>query len=236
MESREEIFSPQEKIDAFDRIAKHFYDMNFGSASKADIELLMFDIYMQKLIGGNTDADGVMDYVACSDYKISKKLGITQQRVRNLKIKKQLVYPNEFEWKKSLASLTNNARMENSMIVINIPDPNLYYEIQNFIEEKGGYIDVQLNSKLLKIRPEYFLMLCLECEEKENQNKIIKSINNRLMAGEKTNKEITADKWETVKKVGTTGMDIVSLICDVKSAFSPTNHLFTALFEFLSRA
>ena len=79
----------QKKADAFDRIAKLFYFRNFGTANKSDIELLMFDFLLNVLIENNTDNDNVLDYNECSDYYIAKLLGITQEKVRNLKVKKQ---------------------------------------------------------------------------------------------------------------------------------------------------
>ena len=91
----------------------------------------MFKFYMEKLIDDNKDEKNVLHYNNCSDYIISKELGITQQTVRNLKIKKQLVYPTQFDWKESLAKLTEHARYEEATrtIIINIPDPNLFYDI-----------------------------------------------------------------------------------------------------------
>ena len=80
-------FEPDEKIQLFDEIADCFYKANFGQISKADMELMMFRFYIEKMISSNMTEDGTIDYKKCSDYKISKDLGITQQRVRNLKFK-----------------------------------------------------------------------------------------------------------------------------------------------------
>ena len=134
-------FTPDEKITLIDEVASHFYESNFGQMSKSDIELLMFRFYIEKLIRMNQNADGTIDYRKCSDYRISQELGITQQRVRNLKIKNQLKNPIEYDWKVALAKLTNNARYDKGTgkITMNIPDPNLYLEIQNFIEEQTDH-------------------------------------------------------------------------------------------------
>ena len=74
-------FSTKEKTDAFDQIAACFYEQNFSTLSKADFELLMFHFLLQHLKEINNPID---------DYSVSKILGITQQRVRNLKIKQQI--------------------------------------------------------------------------------------------------------------------------------------------------
>lgn len=56
--------------------------------------------------------------------------------------------------------------------MISIPDPNLFYEIQNFLEEQGAYIDKQLNSKLLVIREEYFADLLLPLSQTAIENRL----------------------------------------------------------------
>ena len=139
-------FDDDEKIKMFDEISNHFYNKNFGQFSKSEIELMMFNFYIQKMIKDSLKEDGTVDYSKCSEYRISKDLGITQQKVRNLKVKNQLVNPVEFDWKKEIAALMPNARYENKKVYINIPDPNLFYEIQNFLENEGSYIEKQLNS------------------------------------------------------------------------------------------
>ena len=71
--SYEELFAEFDKTDAFDRIAELFYNKNFSSASKSEIELLMFDFYMKALIKKYKDDEtGIIDYNTCSDYRIAK--------------------------------------------------------------------------------------------------------------------------------------------------------------------
>lgn len=170
------VFSDNEKISCFDRIASQFYSRNFGQMSKSDIELMMFDIFMKKMIEDNRDTNGTIDYSKCSDYRISQELGITQQKVKNLKVKSQLVYPVDYDWKLALAKLIKNARFDKQTqkVTLNIPDPNLYLEIRNFIEEQGAYVEVQLNSKILQLRAEDFVDLALALEPESNRQEIIK--------------------------------------------------------------
>lgn len=171
-------FDDEEKIVLFDEIASHFYDANFGQMSKADMELLMFRFYLEKMISTYQNQDGTIDYNKCSDYKISKELGITQQKVRNLKVKKELIYPTKYDWKAALALLTENARYDKATnkVTLNIPDPNLYIEIQNFIEEQGSYVEKQLNSKILQIRAEYYIALVISLEQGDNRKTIINEL------------------------------------------------------------
>ena len=177
----------EEKAEMFDKLAMHFYRQNFGTFSKGDTELLMFNFLLENEIRSHSDG-AVLNYNAVSDYKLSKILGITQQKVRNLKIKKQLIYPIEFDWKHSLAGLIENARYdkETKKIILSIPDPNLLIEIQNFIEERGGYFTIQSNNKLLQLRIEYFLELTVLVDDSEKaKKKIIKRIKNEIQRSEK---------------------------------------------------
>lgn len=176
-------FSNEKKIAGFDRIAKLFFNQNFGSASKAEIELLLFDIFMNNMIDLNKDPrTGVLDYNACSDYQIGKMLGIPQERIRTLKIKKQARYPVKFNWKDSLISIKDNVyyNKQNQRIVIPTRDPNLYNEIRNFIEECGGYIEIQRGNNVIQIRPVYYFMLFYENLDKKEQEKCRKALEKEL--------------------------------------------------------
>lgn len=222
-------FSDEEKAERFDRIASLFYNANFGQASKADIELLMFDIYIKKIISDNENDDGTIDYRKCSDYKISKDLGITQQRVRNLKVKNQLVHPIEFDWKAALATLTCNARYDSNTkkITINIPDPNLFYEIQNFIEEQGAYVEMQLNSKILQIRVEYYIELILAIEPENTRKEVIKLIKSQLKG--KNKNELKFDEKDIGRTLINLGIDALSIAESLSDMNSPGAIIWKAL-------
>ena len=129
----QDLFDEKSKIEAFDKIAKNYYCCNFGSMQKSDLDVLMFSILIDRILEKTEE-----DFNTYSDYTLSKKLGITQQRISNLKIKKELKYPYEkFDWRKSFARLVKNARFEDEKIKIYIPDPNLFLEIKNSIESNG---------------------------------------------------------------------------------------------------
>lgn len=176
-----ELFSkPEEKAKAFDLLAENFYAGNFGTMSKADIETLMFHVYIERILEKDEH-----EFQAYSDFRLSKELGITQRRVSSLKEKKQLKYPREFDWKESFAQVSENARYENGKIKIQIPDINLYYEVKNAVEESGGYVDVTLTRNLLKISPEYFLDLLVAVLEENDRDKIRRDLWERLCAKSK---------------------------------------------------
>lgn len=216
-------FSEDEKRELFDKIAAHFYESNFGTMSKSDFELMMFDFYIKKMMADSMDEDGTINFSNCSDYKISKDLGITQQRVRNLKIKNELVNPmKDFEWKQAFAKLISNARFENHKAIINIPDPNLFIEIQNYIEDQGAFIDKQLNSKLLVIREEYFIDLLLSVEPEKKKREIVKSI--KKIYKEQAKIPTNSFNEKSIGKSLVDGaMSFSTVLTNISSLISPTN-------------
>ena len=172
-----------EKSEAFDKIAGMFYNQNFGATSKAEIELMMFSIFMDMMIKKNQNDDEVLDYNACSDYEIGRMLGIPQEKVRNLKIKKQARYPKEFNWEKSLLSIKDRIVYDETKqrIIIPMPDPNLYNEIRNFIENNGGYIEIQRGNNVIQIRPHYlFMLFYYKIDNEKEREKLRKSFAKEL--------------------------------------------------------
>lgn len=230
-------FSDDKKIAMFDEIAARFYDANFGQAAKSDIELMMFNFYIQKLIDTNKNNDGTIDYRKCSDYKISKDLGITQQRVRNLKVKNQLVNPIDFKWEKAFAKLVENARYDkvSKKVTIGIPDPNLYLEIQNLIEEQGAYIEKQLNSKILQIRVEYFIDLIIKTTESENdRDDIIKKVQKELKKNNKDDSKFDRDNiGKSIIELGASVTGILSSILSIFKTATPQYTIIIALLKLI---
>lgn len=167
----DELFKDEHiKALAFDKIAEKFYYTNFASVSKTDIDTMMFSIYLDRIL--DTDES---DLNAYSDYTLSKLLGITQSKVSNLKVKKELLYPYEgFDWKKSFERIISNYRYEDGKIKLYIPDKNLYYELRNVIECAGGYVEVTLNATLLQVAPEYFvdILYAVLSDDQKEQVKI----------------------------------------------------------------
>ena len=72
------------------------FTRKFGSFSKSDYEVLMFTVYL----------DSLKEPVR--DYDISITLGITESKVRSLRVRSQLLYPRDFDWKEELAKSIEN--------------------------------------------------------------------------------------------------------------------------------
>ena len=151
-------FTNEEKIAVFDKIAPLYFNKNFGSTSKADLETLLFSEYIEHCLRTELPFD---------DYTISKNLGITQSRVRSLKERKELKYPyKEFNWKTAFVSDVKNAKYDENdhYVKFIVQDINVMNEVRHFIEEKGWYDECSLNRKLLRIPLDCFTEICLDDE------------------------------------------------------------------------
>lgn len=148
------VFSEEEKQSAFDRIASRYYNRNFGMMSKTDFETLLFDIYIEHLLCNKLNFD---------DYSISKALGISQSKVRSLKIKKELQYPHEdFDWVDAFSKEIIKASYDDLTKIVTIPisDPNVLVELRYYIEINGWSDIHQRNPKVFSCRIDDFIKLC----------------------------------------------------------------------------
>lgn len=226
----------KKKADAFDRIAEKYYFNNFGTFSKSEIDLLMFDIYLEQSIINNKLNTNLVNYNAVSDYKMARNLGITPQRIRNLKIKKQYVYPVKFDWKESLANILNDDKnihiVDNKTIKINIPDPNLFLAIQEEIEAEGGYLDIQLNSRLLSVPIDNFMIIVKLIFEEDEYDKICEKVIEKYNS---INKENKIEKGlATTKQITSIVKDITGSINDIVSVVTPNKIIKTAISNLIS--
>lgn len=189
----DKLFSDNEsKAEAFDKIAELYYDNNFGSTSKSDFEILMFSLYLDRILKLSES-----DMEAYSDYTLSKQLGTTQSKIRNLKIKKELKYPYDgFDWKESFARVSSTAQFFNGKIHIYISDPNLFIELKHFVELHGRTVDISLNPALFVVSIESFIELLLYVGTEDDEKKIIKSIRNTYQ-----NEKIQIENFEKTSLV-----------------------------------
>lgn len=152
--------SSEEKIEAFDKIAELYFSGNFGTMAKSDFETLLFSIYIEHCF---------MNRIPFDDYTLSRNLGITQSRVRSLKLKKELKYPWEnFRWEAAFAEEIKHARYDETrrLVKVGISDVNVMVELRHFMEQNGWYDEYQLNPKLFQCRLDFFIDLCERLEGK----------------------------------------------------------------------
>lgn len=149
------------------------YTNHFGTYAKSDYETLMFSIYLDML-----------DRPA-RDYDISIELGIPESKVRTLRRKSQLLYPKKLNWDYELQNALKNASFNenDNTITIMIEDPSVQSLLKNEIELTYGKVQLNLNTKLLTLPIECYLLLAL-----------------RLTGDEKEALERLNEKWKTDKK------------------------------------
>lgn len=156
-------FSNDAKCTAFDKIARRYYNRNFGTMSKMDFETMLFDIYIDHLLDNSLPFD---------DHSMSKALGISQSKIRSLKVRKELQYPrNGFEWKKGFAEEIQRATFDEKtrMVKMMISDVNVLTELRYFMEINGWYDEYQLNPRLFQCRIDFFIQLCGKLSENNIQ-------------------------------------------------------------------
>ena len=235
----QDLFDGFDKAKAFDEIANMFYNRNFSTTTKAEIELLMFSYYMDMTIKKYTDSEDRLDYSKCSIFAMAKQLGITPERVRTLKIKKQSRYPVEFDWMESLKALQDNIRYDGKKIIIPIIDPNLLNEIRDYVETKGGYVEIETSRSYLRIRIEYYLTLMYCTFSNDEQEEFRKKLKEKLKASNKIDESYdyptTGDKIGRVNDILSIAANSIGVIKDVTGCFAPQNKLADILCKVLER-
>ena len=149
-------WSQEEKAEAFHKIAEVCFNKNFGRLSKSDMEVLLFSLYLEHCLSNR---------IAYDDYTLAIQLGIPETRVRNLKVKKELQYPySEYDWKKAFVERIQFAKYDDkkALVKVSIPDPNVRRDVEHYIDSQNWYSEYQLNSKLLQMRADQFIEMCMQ--------------------------------------------------------------------------
>ena len=220
LEKYESLFKQDDhkaKAEAFDALAQNYYAGNFGSMQKSDIDVLMFSLYIDRIL--DREEENIEAY---SDYTLARQLGITQSRVRNLKYKKQLQYPREgFDWKKSFLRFCKNARFENDKFRINLRDINLYYELVNQVDMMGGYAETTLTRNLLVISPAEFYALCSRIMNENERERIEADVRKKYREDQNFNKNLTTLTFHDALSAQMKPSEIVSFFADIAIGILP---------------
>lgn len=144
------------KAEAFDKIAELYFDRNFGTLPKAELELLLFSEYMDRLYA--MEGTSPQEY---SDYAVSMRLGLTQSRVNALKQRKEIKYPSSFDWKKEFRKVVTKADFKDDRVRVYIRDVRLYSALMHEIEMLDSYSEASLTKQLLLVSPPVFVDLMI---------------------------------------------------------------------------
>jgi hypothetical protein len=196
-----EKYSSKQKIKAFDFLVSKYFEAGFGSMSKSDVDQLFFNVA--------TQYSNITDH---SDYILSKLLKITQPRVRNLKLKNGLKY-NQLSTDAALKQFEKYAKFarledDNKRISIPIYDPNVFVELENLIEQSHGYVELQLNPKILTIRIDQFLNLLIQLEikrtgqhQKDIEDKYFSALKDTILKEVKATGKVKSESILSIKDV-----------------------------------
>jgi len=192
-----------EKDKLFDRVNQaELFTKRFGSFSKVDYEVLMFTVYLDSL------------KEPAHDYDISLDLGITETKVRSLRVKSQLLYPREINWVNELALSLEHGVYDSGTITITIEDPSVLNRIRHEVESKYGMVGLSLNSKQLMLPVESFLILAA-CAE-QDPDETLQRLNTELLEREAIEKSIQKQRFGSrflkgVNDIGTVVQNVAAI-------------------------
>lgn len=198
------------------------FTKRFSTFTKAEYDTLIFTIYLDML----RESERIP-----RDYEISVELGITEARVRSLRNRSQLLYPNELLWKDELerAIKKGSYNPSNMTITIMIEDPSVQNYIKYRIEKTYGIVDREINPKHLTLPIEDYVLLLIEAEE--NVDEVIEKLNKKWRESNRKNEAITKEKFlkrvwskagnvETLKILLKLGAKIVPTLAAVAAVIS----------------
>lgn len=156
----------------FLEIASHYYNKNFGTMSKSELDLLMFKIFYDGLKNKNDDS-------SLTDVALAIELGITKQKVKSLKERMFLKYSsdNDFDWKKEMRDCISNSSVEyderTGKFTILVSNPRFGYAVEDFLESNRLISDYAYNSKLLILSRRAFVFLAYEsCDDAKKRREL----------------------------------------------------------------
>lgn len=156
----------------FLEVAGHYYNKNFGTMSKSELDLLMFKIFYDGLKNKNDDS-------SLTDVALAIELGITKQKVKSLKERMFLKYSsdNDFDWKKEMRDCISKSSIEydekTGKFTILVSNPRFGYAVEDFLESNRLISDYAHNSKLLILSRRAFVFLAYEsCDDAEKRQEL----------------------------------------------------------------
>ena len=106
-------------------------------------------------------------------------------------------------------------------------------KIQYFIEEKGAYVEKQLNSKILQLRAEYYIDLIVALEPEESRDKLIKRLKTEFKDSGK--EDVVFDERNIGRSLLEAAVNVSALAANISGAVSPSNMVGAALIKLLTR-
>ena len=181
------------------------YSRRFGTFTKSDYEILMFTAYLDSL-----EQD-------VRDYDISIALGITESKVRSLRLRSQLLYPREIKWQEELGKLISKGHYDavTKTVTMTFEDPSVQALIKNKIESEFGSVGKTLNAKQLVLPIESFVILAAYADG--NREKTLKELNKKMKKELKDTGKI--EKKSIWTRFLSGANDVVGFLSSVQSVY-----------------
>lgn len=203
-----------ERIKEAEVFTKHF-----GSFTKTDYEVLMFTVFL----------DSMDEKVR--DYDISVALGITESKVRTLRVKSQLFYPRELKWIEQLTEALENGYYEDGVITITLEDPSVRNKIRDEVEKQCGTVNLSLNSKQLVLPLESYLILAA-CAE-PNAEDVLKKLNEQFNKNEEVKGKIQKEKFRA--RIFNRGVDLVRFLPILLTIYTEGRPIVEAIIKLITK-
>lgn len=193
----------------------NLFSNKFNTFTKSDFELLMFTAYLD----------------SCSkpirDYDISIALGMPETKVRNLRLKSQLVYPKNLLWKEELAECIKHGSYDkgSKLVTVTFEDPSVKALVKNEIEKQFGTVNLSFNNKQLVMPVDSFVILAVFTDDKPEQ--ALKNLNHILR--ERGRKEDVIEDTPFKDKVFDNISDVGATILELATVMGATNPIIAAL-------
>lgn len=168
--------------EAFFRLADQFYKKNFGTFSKSEFDLFMFEVFFTAFENKQKSTNQMLEdtshssnsFTYISELNIAVQLGITPRRVSNLREKldiRQNKY-SEKGWVEELLKVLDDSKIYQNGDYAKFLLPSKYSK--TVLEDaliKGGYFyEYTLNSRTLSLPVSTLFALILECLEETSNS------------------------------------------------------------------
>lgn len=186
----------EKQAENFRQLAKLYYEGNFGTVTKGEIDLLMFKFYYDSVLESYKDDEGKVDFTKITNYSMAKDLGVTSQRIAALRGKVELRYPSMFDLEASFKELAKGSfcHVGEKYVTLSVSDPRLRNELEDLLIRKGEYVEHDNSLKTLKMAPSSYIGLFVDCAGVAEDD-LVKKLKDMVKDNEQVMANLTSSGW-----------------------------------------
>ena len=185
----------------FAKFLKEYTEPSFGSISKRDIEIKIFNIMRNlKLISKNPEI-----------WEVISNLKVSNAKARNLIYNANMLREGEFE---NLDDLLKDVLKDvpylkdGNYVLIQIDNPLLIDHIKYILKKEGCLSDGSFAADIVRMKPESFMSLYISYLDEKQREKLSKKLNKSKNA--KTARDLALELIDEMKDFSLTTMGILS--------------------------